>query len=34
MKNVTKLHMIRQIKGYKQEYVAERLGMSQTNYSN
>jgi transcriptional regulator with XRE-family HTH domain len=34
MKNVTKLRMIRQIKGYKQEYVAERLGTSQTNYSN
>lgn len=26
--------MIRQIKGYKQDYVAEKLGMSQTNYSN
>lgn len=26
--------MIRQIKGYNQEYVANKLGMSQTNYSN
>lgn len=34
MTNGTKLRMIRQIKGYKQDYVAEQLGMSQTNYSN
>jgi len=34
MKNGAKLRMIRQMKGYKQEYVADKLGMSQTNYSN
>jgi len=34
MTNGAKLRLIRQIKGYKQDYVAEKLGMSQTNYSN